>query len=73
MYVQEGRMDIETLHYESQGLTAHVREDRDGSFFVVITNYESSDVVYESYGWSSVSSAVEEANIIANSPLPITF
>ena len=66
-------MDIETIHYESQGLTAHVREDRDGSFFVVITNYESSDVVYESYGWSSVSSAVEEANIIANSPLPITF
>ena len=66
-------MDIETIHYESQGLTAHVREDRDGSFFVVITNYESSDVVYESYGWSSVSSAVEEANIIVNSPLPITF
>jgi hypothetical protein len=66
-------MDIETLHYESLGLTAHVREDRDGSFSVVITNYERGDVVYESYGWSSVSSAVEEANIIASSPLPITF
>jgi hypothetical protein len=73
MYVQEGRMDIETIHYESLGLTAHVRGDRDGSFFVVITNFESSDAVYESFGWSSVRLAVEEANIIATSPLPITF
>jgi len=73
MYVQEGRMDIETIHYEDRGLTAHVREDRDGSFYVVITNFETSDAVYESFGWSSVTNAVEEANIIATSPLPITF
>jgi hypothetical protein len=73
MYVQEERMDIETIHYESIGLTAHVREASDGSFYVVITNFESSDAVYESFGWSSVANAVEEANIIATSPLPITF
>lgn len=66
-------MDIETIHYEDKGLTGHVREDRDGSFYLVITNFESSDAVYESYGWSSVALAVEESNIIANSPLPITF
>jgi hypothetical protein len=73
MYVQEGRMDIETIHYEDKGLTAHVREASDGSFYLVITNYECSDAVYESFGWSSVSNAVEEANIIATSALPITF
>jgi len=66
-------MDIETIHYESLGLTAHICEDRDGSFSVVITNYESSDAVYESFGWSSVKLAVEEANIIVSSPLPIIF
>jgi hypothetical protein len=73
MYVQEGRMDIETIHYEDRGLTAHVCEASDGSFYVVITNFESSDAVYESFGWSSVANAVEEANMIATSPLPITF
>jgi hypothetical protein len=66
-------MDIQTIHYENLGLTAHVREDTDGSFYLVITKYESSDAVFESYGWESVSLAVEEANVITSNPLPITF
>jgi hypothetical protein len=66
-------MDIQTIHYESLGLTAHIREDRDKSFYLVITNYQSSDAVFESYGWSSISLAVEEANMITSNPLPITF
>ena len=66
-------MDIQTIHYENLGLTAHIREDRDRSLYLVITNYQSSDAVFESYGWSSVSLAVEEANMITSNPLPITF
>lgn len=66
-------MDIETIHYENLGLTAHVREDHDGSFYLVITNFETSDAVYESYGWSSVALAAEDADIIVSFPLPILF
>lgn len=66
-------MDIETYHFMDKGLTAHVREDSDGSYWVCITNYETSDAVYESRGWSTVALACEEALIIGNSPLPITF
>ena len=66
-------MDIETIHFEDKGLTGHILEDNDGSFWVCITNSESSDAVYESRGWSTVEDAREEAIIIGNHPLPITF
>jgi hypothetical protein len=66
-------VDIETYHFLDKGLTAHIREDSDGSFWVCITNYESSDAVYESRGWSTVEKACEDALIIGSHPLPLTF
>ena len=66
-------MDIETLHFEDKGLTVHVREDRDSTFYFVITNFESSDAVYESYGFTTLQSAVDNSRDVVDCPLPLTF
>lgn len=66
-------MDIETLHFEDKELTAHIREDRDGTFYIAITRYQSEDTVYESYGFTNLQSAVENARDVVACPLPLTF
>lgn len=71
-------MDIDTLHFLDKGLTAHIREDEtfpDGSisYRICITNYETEDAVWESYGLPTLDAAREEAIMVANSPLPLTF
>lgn len=66
-------MDIETLHFEVENLTAHIREDRDGTFYVAITRWESEDTVYESYGFPTLESAVEGARDVVACPIPLTF
>lgn len=66
-------MDIETVHFDDKGLTAHIIQDNDGSFWVCVTATESSDAIYESRGWDTVTSATEDAVVMVEAGLPIIF
>jgi len=66
-------MDIETIHFEAEGLTAHVLPDTHGSFWVCITRTECSDAIYESRGWDTVEQATEDAMVMVKAGFPITF
>jgi hypothetical protein len=57
-------MDIETIQFEDKGLTAHILQDADGSFWACVTKHESEDAIYESRGWDTVAAASEDAAIM---------